>query len=149
MEIRLKKIHFIGIGGSGMSGLAQIYHHLGYQVSGSDIKDSQIIRRLKKIGIKINIKHSEFNVIGAEIVVVSSAINTTNVELKFAKKNIPVVPRAKMLAELLRFKKGIAVAGSHGKTTTTSIISHIFQFSNLNPTYVIGGFFLQIIKILI
>ena len=140
MEIRLKKIHFIGIGGSGMSGLAQIYHHLGYQVSGSDIKDSQIIRRLKKIGIKINIKHSESNVIGAEIVVVSSAINTTNIELKSAKKkNIPVVPRAKMLAELLRFKKGIAVAGSHGKTTTTSIISHIFQFSNLNPTYVIGG----------
>ena len=140
MEIRIKKIHFIGIGGSGMSGLAQIYHYLGYQVSGSDIKDSQIIRRLKKIGIKINIEHSEFNVIGAEIVVMSSAINTTNVEFKSAKKrNIPVVPRAKMLAELLRFKKGIAVAGSHGKTTTTSIISHIFQFSNLNPTYVIGG----------
>ena len=123
-----------------MSGLAQIYHHLGYQVTGSDIKDSQIIRRLKKIGIKINIKHSESNVIGAEIVVISSAIKKNNVELKFAKKNnIPVVPRAKMLAELLRFKKGIAVAGSHGKTTTTSIISHIFQFSNLNPTYVIGG----------
>ena len=86
MEIRLKKIHFIGIGGSGMSGLAQIYHYLGYQVSGSDIKDSQIIRRLKKIGIKINIKHSEVNVIGAEIVVVSSAINTTNIELKSEKK---------------------------------------------------------------
>ena len=123
-----------------MSGLAQIYHHLRYKVSGSDIKDSQIVRRLKKIGIKINIKHSEFNVVGAEIVVISSAIKKSNVELKFAKKNnIPIVPRAKMLAELLRFKKGIAVAGSHGKTTTTSIISHIFQFSNLNPTYVIGG----------
>ena len=140
MEIRLKKIHFIGIGGSGMSGLAQIYHHLGYEVTGSDIKDSQIISGLKKIGIKIKTKHSESNVLRAEIVVISSAIKKTNVELKFAKKNnIPVVPRAKMLAELLRFKKGIAVAGSHGKTTTTSIISHIFQFSNLNPTYVIGG----------
>ena len=140
MEIRLKKIHFIGIGGSGMSGLAQIYHHLGYEVTGSDIKESQIISGLKKIGIKIKTKHSKFNVLRAEIVVISSAIKKNNVELKFAKKNnIPVVPRAKMLAELLRFKKGIAVAGSHGKTTTTSIISHIFQFSNLNPTYVIGG----------
>ena len=109
-------------------------------MSGSDIKDSQIIRELKKIGIKINIKHSEFNVFGTETVVISSAIKKSNVELKFAKKNnIPVVSRAKMLAELLRFKKGIAVAGSHGKTTTTSIISHIFQSSNLNPTYVIGG----------
>ena len=140
MEIRLKKIHFIGIGGSGMSGLAQIYHHLGYEVTGSDTKDSQIISGLKQIGIKIKIKHSESNVHRAEIVVISSAIKKNNVELKFAKKNnIPVVPRAKMLAELLRFKKGIAVAGSHGKTTTTSIISHIFQFSDLNPTYVIGG----------
>ena len=140
MEIRLKKIHFIGIGGSGMSGLAQIYHHLGYEVTGSDIKESQIISGLKKIGIKIKTKHSESNVLRAEIVVISSAIKKNNVELKFAKKNsIPVVPRAKMLAELLRFKKGIAVAGSHGKTTTTSIISHIFQFSKLNPTYVIGG----------
>ena len=140
MEIRLKKIHFIGIGGSGMSGLAQIYHHLGYEVTGSDIKESQIISGLKKIGIKIKTKHSKFNVLRAEIVVISSAIKKNNVELKFAKKNnIPVVPRAKMLAELLRFKKGIAVAGSHGKTTTTSIISHMFQFSNLNPTYVIGG----------
>lgn len=140
MEIRLKKIHFIGIGGSGMSGLAQIYHYLGYKVTGSDIKESLIISRLKKIGIRITTKHAESNVVGTEIVVISSAIKKNNVELKFAKKNnIPVVPRAKMLAELLRFKKGIAVAGSHGKTTTTSIISHIFQFSNLNPTYVIGG----------
>ena len=140
MEIRLKKIHFIGVGGSGMSGLAQIYHHLGHKVTGSDIKETNIINRLRKIGIKINTKHLESNVVGAEIVVISSAIKKNNVELKFAKKNnIPVVPRAKMLAELLRFKKGIAVAGSHGKTTTTSIISHIFQFSNLNPTYVIGG----------
>ena len=88
MKIRLKKIHFIGIGGSGMSGLAQIYHHLGYEVSGSDIKDSQIIRELKKIGIKINIKHSEFNVFGTETVVISSAIKKSNVELKFAKKKI-------------------------------------------------------------
>ena len=86
MEIRLKKIHFIGIGGSGMSGLAQIYHHLGYEVTGSDIKDSQIISGLKQIGIKIKIKHSESNVLRAEIVVISSAIKKNNVELKFAKK---------------------------------------------------------------
>ena len=120
------KIFLTGIGGIGMSGIAEILHNLGYEVSGSDIKDGSNVRRLKKIGIKIKIGHNENNVIGISLLVYSSAIKPNNKELKKARSlGIPLVSRSEMLAELMRMKKTITVAGSHGKTSTISIISEI------------------------
>ena len=137
---RIQHIHFIGIGGSGMSGIAEVLHNLGYQVSGSDINSNAVTKRLQKLGCKINQDHHADHVVDAQTVVVSSAIDQTNPELiKAHELNIPTVPRAEMLADIMRFRFGIAVAGTHGKTTVTSLITHILNIAKLDPTYIIGG----------
>ena len=137
---RIKKIHFIGIGGAGMSGIAEVLLNQGYQISGSDLKESSVTRRLSNLGAEIYIGHKEENVSGVDVVVNSSAVSQNNPELSKAKKNrIPVVRRAEMLGELMRYRHGIAVAGTHGKTTTTSLIASIFAEGRLDPTFVIGG----------
>jgi len=136
----IKKIHMIGIGGSGMSGIAEVLINLGYSVSGSDVADSDVIERLKKLGAKVNIGHSAKNIEDAEVVVFSSAISEDNPEIIEAKqRSIPVIPRAEMLAELMRLKTGIAVAGTHGKTTSTSLLGTVFMEAGLDPTVIIGG----------
>ncbi len=140
MKNKIKKIHFVGIGGSGMSGIAEVMHTLGFKVTGSDTTESTSVKYLKKIGIKIFNKHTASNIKGVNVLVISSAITNQNIEFKTALDNkIPIIPRAEMLSELMRFKKGIAVAGTHGKTTTTSLIASILSEGNLDPTYVIGG----------
>ena len=140
MENKIKNIHFVGIGGSGMSGIAEVMHNLRFKVQGSDLGKSEAIQRLKKLGIKVFNKHLEKNVIHSDVVVISAAISKQNPEIKAAiKYKIPIIPRAEMLSELMRFKKGIAVAGTHGKTTTTSLIASILSEGKLDPTYVIGG----------
>ena len=137
---KIKKIHFIGIGGSGMSGIAEVLTNLGYEISGSDIESSNATRKLEKLGCTISYQHQAKNVTGKQAVVVSSAIKNNNSELQEAKKQqLLIVPRAEMLAELMRFRFGIAVSGTHGKTTTTSLIVHILTEAKLDPTYVIGG----------
>ena len=137
----VKKIHFVGIGGSGMNGIAEVLHNLGYKISGSDAKDSSILERFRSFGIEIYIGHEAKNISDdVEVVVISSAISGENPEVIFAKsRKIPVIPRAEMLAELMRLKYSILVAGTHGKTTTTSIISWLMHKLNLDPTIVIGG----------
>lgn len=133
-------IHFIGIGGSGMSGLAEVLLNLGYKVSGSDIKRSPTIERLEKLGAKIYPTHEAQNIAGVQVVVVSSAIHTQNPEIKAAQSaRIPIIHRSEMLAELMRLKYGVIVAGTHGKTTTTSILAHVLHDAELDPTVVIGG----------
>ena len=140
MKNKIKNIHFVGIGGSGMSGIAEVMHNLGFLVTGSDSGKSLIIDHLKEVGINIYPNHNEKNTIGIDVLVVSSAIKDTNPEIKSAKnRKIPIIPRAEMLAELMRFKRGIAIAGTHGKTTTTSLTAAILSKGNLDPTYVIGG----------
>ena len=137
---KMINIHMIGIGGIGMSGIAELLINLGYNISGSDVVSSSTIERLEKMGAKIYIGHSASNIGNADLVVVSSAIKSDNDEMKAAKeKRIPVIQRAEMLAELMRLKYGIAVAGAHGKTTTTSMISTVLADANLDPTIVIGG----------
>jgi len=137
---KIKKIHFIGIGGSGMSGIAEILNNLGYEISGSDIQPNKATERLEKLGCEIIYEQKADNIIGKQAVVVSSAISKNNPELKAAKEShLLIVPRAEMLAELMRFRFGIAVAGTHGKTTTTSLIVHILTEAKLDPTYIIGG----------
>ncbi len=137
---RVQQIHFIGVGGAGMSGIAEVLNNIGYSITGSDIADSPTCERLQTQGIKVNLMHDAANIEGADVVVFSSAIPNENVELNAAReKRIPVVPRAEMLAELMRFKNGIAVAGTHGKTTTTSLIATILAEANLDPTFVVGG----------
>jgi len=137
---RIKNIHFIGIGGSGMSGIAEVLHNLGYQISGSDLHENKATKRLQDLGCTIKYQHSADQVNNAQAVVVSSAISENNPELiKAHELNIPTVPRAEMLAEIMRFRFGIAVAGTHGKTTTTSLITHILNVAKLDPTYIIGG----------
>lgn len=136
----LKRVHFIGIGGIGMSGIAKLMYASGYTISGSDTSSSAIISQLVALGIHVFAAHDACNINNVDVVVFSGAIPESNPELKAARaSNIPVLSRAEMLAELMRFKFGIAVAGTHGKTTTTSIISHIFAEASLDPTYVIGG----------
>ncbi|MBT6754700.1 MAG: UDP-N-acetylmuramate--L-alanine ligase [Gammaproteobacteria bacterium] len=138
--MRVKNIHFIGIGGSGMSGIASILSDLGYKVSGSDINSSKTTDLLKKKNIKISIGHKKDNILSKDVVIISSAVKNDNVEYKYAKQlNIPIIKRAEMLAELMRFSYGIAVAGTHGKTSTTSILSHILNEASYDPTYIIGG----------
>lgn len=133
-------IHFVGIGGIGMSGIAEVLHNLGYEVTGSDVKGSDTTNRLNSLGIKVYIGHRAENVDDAHVVVISSAVSKDNAEVVEAKrKSIPVIPRAEMLAELARMKYGILVAGAHGKTTTTSLIATVIASSGLDPTVVIGG----------
>jgi UDP-N-acetylmuramate--alanine ligase len=137
---RIEHIHFVGIGGSGMCGIAEVLSNQGYRVSGSDAADSAVVERLRAIGIAVYIGHAAAHVEGADVVVSSSAVRADNPELTAAREQrIPVVPRAEMLAELMRYRHGIAVAGTHGKTTTTSIIASIYAEAGLDPTFVIGG----------
>lgn len=137
---RVHRIHFVGVGGAGMGGIAQVLHNLGYQVSGSDVHANAMTRRLTEEGIAVHIGHDPSLVDGKDVVVVSSAIANNNPELVQARTaRITVVPRAEMLAELMRFKHGIAVAGTHGKTTTTSLIASLLAEGGLDPTFVIGG----------
>lgn len=137
---RFRTIHFVGIGGIGMSGIAEVLHNLGYEVTGSDVRESETTVRLRGLGIKVFIGHRRDNIDDAHVVVVSSAVSMSNPEVSAAKeRSIPVIPRAEMLAELGRLKYGILVAGAHGKTTTTSLISTILAGSGLDPTVVIGG----------
>lgn len=140
MKHKVKHIHFIGIGGAGMSGIAEVFFNLGYQVSGSDVMDNQVTQRLATLGIKVYVGHTSQQIAGADVVVISTAVKPDNPEVIAAKnKNIPVVPRALMLAELLRLRSGIAIAGTHGKTTTTSLIASILAAADMDPTFVIGG----------
>jgi UDP-N-acetylmuramate--alanine ligase len=137
---RIRRIHFVGIGGTGMSGIAEVLLNLGYQVSGSDLGENASTRRLASLGAKVFQGHAAENVSDAEVVVVSSAINRSNVEIDLAcRQKTPVISRAEMLAELMRFRYGIAVAGTHGKTTTTSLASSVLAEAGLDPTFVIGG----------
>ncbi len=137
---RVRQLHFVGIGGAGMSGIAEVMLNLGYRVSGSDQKESETTRRLAGLGARIAIGHLAGNVGGADAVVISSAIDSGNPEVEAARaQRIPVVPRAEMLAELMRFHYGIAVAGTHGKTTTTSLVASLLAEGGLDPTFVIGG----------
>lgn len=137
---RVKTIHFVGIGGAGMGGIAEVLLNEGYQITGSDIGENQVVKRLMALGAKVTIGHHADNVSGASVIVVSTAIDSENPELTAAyEQRIPVVRRAEMLAELMRFRHGIAIAGTHGKTTTTSLIASIFAQANLDPTFVIGG----------
>ncbi|MEX8498721.1 UDP-N-acetylmuramate--L-alanine ligase [Leptothrix ochracea] len=140
MKHAVKHIHFVGIGGAGMSGIAEILHNLGYTVSGSDQADSAVTRRLAELGIRVSQGHSAEAVQGAQAVVTSTAVKADNPEVLAARaKHIPVVPRAVMLAELMRLKRGIAIAGTHGKTTTTSLVTSVLAEAGVDPTFVIGG----------
>src|SRR3990170_1513121 len=137
---RIRNIHFVGIGGIGMSCIAEVLLNMGYGVTGSDLKRTDIIDRLEQLGARIFINHSAENIGNADVVVTSSAIKKNNPEVLAAQsQKIPVIPRAEMLAELMRLKYGIAVAGSHGKTTTTSMISTVLGFGGFDPTIVVGG----------
>ena len=137
---RVNRIHFVGIGGAGMCGIAEVLLNLGYVVSGSDLKASPSTARLQRLGASIAFGHEGERIAGCDVVVVSSAVNSDNPEVIAARElRIPVVPRAEMLAELMRYRHGIAVAGTHGKTTTTSLITSIFAEAGLDPTFVIGG----------
>lgn len=137
---RVRRLHFVGIGGAGMNGIAQVMLNLGYEISGSDIKANAATQRLADQGATIHIGHAGGHVTNADAVVISSAVNETNPEVMAARdRRIPVVPRAEMLAEIMRFRYGIAVAGTHGKTTTTSLIASLLIEGGLDPTYVIGG----------
>jgi UDP-N-acetylmuramate--alanine ligase len=136
----VKHIHFVGVGGSGMSGIAEVLRNQGYLISGSDLADSPTLRRLEALGIKTCVGHAARNVIGADAVVISTAVKADNPEVLAARqRKIPVVPRAMMLAELMRLKQGIAIAGTHGKTTTTSLVASVLAEGGLDPTFVIGG----------
>jgi len=140
MKHAVKRIHFVGIGGAGMSGIAEILHNLGYAVSGSDLSDSATSRRLGDLGIRVFIGHAAANIGDAQAVVTSTAVRGDNPEVLAARaRRIPLVPRAVMLAELMRLKSGIAIAGTHGKTTTTSLVTSILAEAGLDPTFVIGG----------
>ncbi|MDR3451687.1 MAG: UDP-N-acetylmuramate--L-alanine ligase [Rhodoferax sp.] len=140
MKHAIKHIHFVGIGGSGMSGIAEVLLNLGYTISGSDLSDSVTLKRLGGLGIKTFVGHAAGNVAGADAVVTSTAVQQDNPEVIVAReKKIPVVPRALMLAELMRLKQGIAIAGTHGKTTTTSLVASVLAEAGFDPTFVIGG----------
>ena len=140
MKHKVKNIHFVGIGGVGMSGIAEVLLNLGYVISGSDLKESAATRRLQRLGARIFIGHASDNVAHADAVVTSTAVADDNPEVVAAReRRVPLVPRAQMLAELMRFKQGIAIAGTHGKTTTTSLVASILAEGGADPTFVIGG----------
>ncbi|HUD32057.1 MAG TPA: Mur ligase domain-containing protein, partial [Variovorax sp.] len=140
MKHAIRHIHFVGIGGAGMSGIAEVLLNLDYRISGSDLSDSATLRRLAELGITTHVGHDASNIAGADAVVTSTAVQATNPEVVAAReKRIPVVPRAMMLAELMRLKQGIAIAGTHGKTTTTSLVASVLAAAGLDPTFVIGG----------
>jgi UDP-N-acetylmuramate--alanine ligase len=140
MKHAIRHIHFVGIGGAGMSGIAEVLFNLGYQVSGSDLSDGAVLKRLAGLGIKTHVGHDPQHIRGADAVVTSTAVDAANPEVVAAReKLIPVVPRAVMLAELMRLKQGIAIAGTHGKTTTTSLVASVLAEAGLDPTFVIGG----------
>jgi UDP-N-acetylmuramate--alanine ligase len=140
MDRRIRRIHFVGIGGIGMCGLAELLHDQGYAVSGSDLREGPTVARLRELGVPVAIGHAAENAAGADVLVYSSAVRPGNPELAEARRlKIPVIPRAEMLAELMRLKRGIAVAGSHGKTTTASLVAHLLDVAGLDPTAVIGG----------
>jgi UDP-N-acetylmuramate--alanine ligase len=140
MKYKVKRVHFVGIGGAGMSGIAEVLVNLGFGVSGSDINDNVVTRRLKKLGAEVMQGHAAENILTADAVVISSAVKEDNPEVMAARAlKIPVVPRAMMLAELMRLKQGIAVAGTHGKTTTTSLVASVLGEAGMDPTFVIGG----------
>ena len=137
---RIERVHFVGIGGVGMSGIAEVLATLGYRVSGSDVKEGPATRRLQGMGVRVFLGHEASQVEGVDVVVVSSAVRRDNPEVVRARElRVPVVPRAEMLAELMRFRQGIAVAGTHGKTTTTSLVASVLAEGGLDPTFVIGG----------
>ena len=140
MKHAIKNIHFIGLGGAGMSGIAEVLHNLGYVISGSDLSDSATLQRLAGLGIRTFVGHDAANLASVDAVVTSTAVHSDNPEVLAARdRRIPVVPRALMLAELMRFKQGIAIAGTHGKTTTTSLVACVLAEGGLDPTFVIGG----------
>jgi UDP-N-acetylmuramate--alanine ligase len=140
MKHKVKKIHFVGIGGAGMSGIAEVLLNLGFEISGSDLNESATTLRLKSLGAKVTKGHAADNVAAVDAVVISSAVKEENPEVAAARAHkIPVVPRAMMLAELMRLKQGIAVAGTHGKTTTTSLVASVLAEAGMDPTFVIGG----------
>ena len=140
MKHIVKNIHFVGIGGAGMSGIAEVLVNLGYKVSGSDLGNTAVTRRLASLGARVMHGHAAENIDGANAVVISTAVRGDNPEVLAARaKRIPVVPRAVMLAELMRLKQGIAIAGTHGKTTTTSLVASVLAEGGQDPTFVIGG----------
>ncbi|MFZ9243658.1 MAG: Mur ligase domain-containing protein, partial [Burkholderiaceae bacterium] len=140
MKHKIGTLHFIGIGGSGMSGIAEVMLNQGYRVQGSDLQSSAVTQRLADQGAKIFVGHEASQVAQADVVVISTAVKADNPELMAARaKKIPVVPRALMLSELMRMKQGIAIAGTHGKTTTTSLVASLLAEAGLDPTFVIGG----------
>ena len=140
MRYKVKRVHFVGIGGAGMSGIAEVLLNLGFEVSGSDLNDNAVTKRLRGLGAKVMKGHAADNIAAVEAVVVSSAVKDDNPEVVAARAHkIPVVPRALMLAELMRLKQGIAIAGTHGKTTTTSLIASVLAEAGMDPTFVIGG----------
>jgi UDP-N-acetylmuramate--alanine ligase len=140
MKHKIKNIHFVGIGGSGMSGIAEVLLNLGYKVSGSDLGSNAASQRLAQLGARVQVGHAAENVLGADAVVTSTAVNESNPEVVAARAaQIPIVPRAIMLGELMRLKRGIAIAGTHGKTTTTSLVASVLAAGGLDPTFVIGG----------
>ncbi len=140
MKHKVRRIHFVGIGGAGMSGIAEVLVNLGYQVSGSDLSENAATKRLAKLGAKVQLNHKAEHIEGADAVVVSTAVLGDNPEVMAARaRRVPVVPRALMLAELMRLKQGIAIAGTHGKTTTTSLVASVLAEGGLDPTFVIGG----------
>ncbi len=137
---RVRHVHFVGIGGIGMSGLAEILRTLDFDVSGSDLKPNENTRRLEGLGVRIQIGHAASNVEGADVVVYSSAIDPKNPEIARARAlEIPIIPRAEMLAELMRTRYAVTIAGSHGKTTTTSLVATVLRAAGLDPTVVVGG----------
>ena len=140
MKHAIRHIHFVGLGGAGMCGIAEVLFNLGYEISGSDLSDSPTLRRLAGLGIRTHVGHAAAHIEGADAVVTSTAVQEGNPEVLAARdKKIPVVPRALMLAELMRLKRGIAIAGAHGKTTTTSLVTRVLAEAGLDPTFVIGG----------
>ncbi|EYC50408.1 UDP-N-acetylmuramate--alanine ligase [Hylemonella gracilis str. Niagara R] len=140
MKHAIKHIHFVGVGGAGMSGIAEVLHNLGYTISGSDLSDSATLRRLAGLGIRTFVGHAAQHVADADAVVTSTAVKADNPEVLAAReRHVPIVPRAVMLAELMRLKRGIAIAGTHGKTTTTSLVASVLAEAGLDPTFVIGG----------